>query len=212
MSFEKVFIKDIDSTQTYLIDLVKTQKVDKNFVVYSNKQSNGIGSRGNRWDSLEGNLYMSFVLCLDDLPSDLKLSSSSIYFMYLAKLAFAKFDKYPWVKWPNDLYENNMKLGGMITSKVGNAIVCGVGINFKNPPCGAFGYNDVDMEDFLDEYIKVIEMKISWKDIFCKYVNDFEKTRSFYCNLGDKKVSLKDAFLYQDGSILLENQRIYSLR
>lgn len=212
LSFEKIFIKDIDSTQTYLLNLIKSKKLNEKIAIYSNKQSQGIGSRGNKWDSKEGNLYLSFAIPLVDLPNDLKLSSSSIYFVYLAKLVFLKFGKEAWVKWPNDLYKDDKKMGGAITSKVDDMLVCGIGVNFKSPPIGAFGYDDVDIDAFLDDYLDLINTKIMWKEIFKQYLQDFEKSRNFYFNLGNKKVSLEDAFLYQDGSILLENQRIYSLR
>lgn len=212
MSFEKVFIKDIDSTQTYLLNLIKSKKVNEKIAVYSNKQSKGIGSRGNQWESKEGNLYLSFAIPLIDLPSDLKISSGSIYFAYIAKMIFLKLGKDAWVKWPNDLYKDDKKMGGVITSKVDDMLVCGIGINFKNPPLHAFGYSDINIDTFLDNYLALVDMKIAWKEIFKQYLQDFEKSRNFYFNLGSKKVSLENAFLYQDGSILLENQRIYGLR
>ena len=212
MKFEKIFIKDIDSTHTYLINLIKNKRVAENIAIYSNKQTKGIGSRGNLWNSDEGNLYLSFAVFMGDLPSDLQVNSSSIYFAYLAKLTLATYGKDSWVKWPNDLYVNDLKLGGVITNKIENMLVCGIGVNFKNPPSGAFGYKDIEPNDFLNAFLDMVCLNISWREIFLKYIHDFDKSRKFYFNLGNKIVSLEDAFLYQDGSILLENQRIYSLR
>ncbi|HEC1757241.1 TPA: biotin--[acetyl-CoA-carboxylase] ligase, partial [Campylobacter lari] len=53
---------------------------------------------------------------------------------------------------------------------------------------------------------------ILWKNIFSKYMLEFEKSRNFFIHNEGKILSLKDALLYKDGSILLDNKRIYSLR
>jgi len=53
--------------------------------VITDTQTQGVGSRGNRWESLDGNLFVSFCLSLDALPTDLKVESASIYFSYMLK-------------------------------------------------------------------------------------------------------------------------------
>jgi len=74
----------------------------------------------------------SFALEIKDLPKDLLLSSSSIYFSIHNERDFkTAFSPNVWLKWPNDLYLNNNKIGGTITKKIGETLICGHGGKFK---------------------------------------------------------------------------------
>ena len=78
-----IYLKEIDSTHKYLIENLKNNNISTPIAIVSDIQTNGFGSRGNSWDSLEGNLFLSFSLNIDDLPNDLPLQSTSIYFSYI---------------------------------------------------------------------------------------------------------------------------------
>jgi BirA family transcriptional regulator, biotin operon repressor / biotin---[acetyl-CoA-carboxylase] ligase len=76
---------ELESTQTYLKEGLKQGRLSSPVAIAAAKQTGGIGSRGNGWIGLEGNLFFSFAIARDELPSDLPLESSSIYFSYLMK-------------------------------------------------------------------------------------------------------------------------------
>jgi Biotin-(acetyl-CoA carboxylase) ligase len=59
------------------------------FALVAKRQTEGKGSRDNTWTGLEGNLFLSFCISLEDLPPDLKLESASIYFAYILKETLA---------------------------------------------------------------------------------------------------------------------------
>jgi len=126
------YLESVDSTQKYLKELLVSQKVNPPYAVISNNQTNGVGSRDNSWSGMDGNLFLSFTIHLDELPNDLKLESSSIYFSYLLQKTLFELGSKVWLKWPNDFYIDDLKLGGMITNIVGNSLVCGVGLNLVN--------------------------------------------------------------------------------
>jgi len=50
----------------------------------------------------------------------LPIASASIYFSYLIKEVLSRYRKDIFVKWPNDLYINGDKVGGIITKKIDN--------------------------------------------------------------------------------------------
>lgn len=208
-----VCIDKIDSTHIYLCDNIRTNKIKDNFAIYALEQNNGIGSRDNSWDSLRGNLHLSFCIKQNELSNDIPTESMSIYFAYIFKELLAIKGSNIWLKWPNDFYIEDKKIGGIISSKINDFIIVGIGLNIKYAPINA-GFLDIniDLDCFIKEYLLKCEKKILWKDIFKKYVLEFEKSKvcSFYHK--DKKLSLSNALLYEDGSILLENKRIYSLR
>jgi len=207
------YLESVDSTQKYLKELLLKEKINPPYAVVSNRQTNGIGSRDNLWSGMDGNLFLSFTIHLDELPNDLKLESSSIYFSYILQNTLFDLGSKVWLKWPNDFYIDDLKLGGMITNIVGNSLICGVGLNLVNSPDG-FGTLDIKIlrEELLQKYFTNVEKKISWKQVFSKYKLEFYRNQKFFTHNNSLKISLDKATLQNDGSILVNNKRIYSLR
>lgn len=210
---QTLYLESIDSTQKYLKKLLSDDNVSLPIAVVSKKQTNGIGSRDNSWDGLDGNLFLSFAIAIKEMPQDLKLESASIYFSYILKETLEKLGSDVWLKWPNDFYIDNKKIGGMITNVVQNNIICGVGLNLINSPEN-FAKLDIKISigKLLDKYFETIEKNYSWKQIFSKYKLEFHKNKYFYSHDESSKISLKDASLQNDGSIVVNGKRIYSLR
>ena len=208
-----LFLESVDSTQRYLKNLLKEKKVTLPYAVVTNEQTDGQGSRDNSWEGLDGNLFLSFAIDLDELPKDLKLESASIYFSYLLKDVLTNLNSSLWIKWPNDFYLDDLKIGGMITNVIGNTIVCGVGLNLVSSP-EKFSSLDIEIskEKLLELYFKNIEKKVSWKQVFSKYKLEFHRNKNFSTHNGNLKILLKNVELQDDGSIISNGERIYSLR
>lgn len=64
------YICECQSTQTKLIEDIKSFKKYPPCAIVADCQSHGIGSRANNWQSPKGNLYLSFAIDVKDLPSD----------------------------------------------------------------------------------------------------------------------------------------------
>ncbi|ELF1061156.1 biotin--[acetyl-CoA-carboxylase] ligase [Campylobacter upsaliensis] len=208
-----ICIEKIASTQLFLCEQIRKDEIKQNTAIYALEQTSGVGSRDNAWISSRGNLHLSFCVREEDLPSDLPLASVSIYFAYLLKDLLAQKGSQIWLKWSNDLYLNDKKVGGVMSHKIGEFVVCGMGLNLKFAPQNAtFCDVEIEIKELVEEFIKVLEKKFLWKQIFSKYVLEFEKSKKFSVHYEGKLYALKDALLYEDGSILLANKRIYSLR
>ncbi len=203
----------IDSTQKYLKKLIKEKKISLPYAVVANKQTDGVGSRDNSWKGIEGNLFLSFAIELKDLPKDLKLESASIYFSYILKETLSDMNSKVWLKWPNDFYIESKKIGGMITNIVDESLVCGVGINIEQAP-DDFGKLDIKIstDKLINKYFKSVEKKVSWKQVFRNYKLEFHRNQDFSTHEEDLRISLKDARLQSDGSIIINDKRVYSLR
>ncbi|MBL1244215.1 MAG: biotin--[acetyl-CoA-carboxylase] ligase [Sulfurimonas sp.] len=210
----KTFYFDtLTSTQLYLKDLIKNTKPSLPLAVVCEMQTEGIGSRNNTWTSQKGNLFLSFALALSDLPKDLKLESSSIYFSYLLKETLESLGSKVFLKWPNDLYVNEDKVGGMITNVVNDTIICGVGLNLIKSKNGFASLDlELDKHIILESYFKNIEKKPLWKQVFSKYKINFCTNLNFFTYVKGRKVSLSEAVLENDGSLNINGERIYSLR
>jgi len=208
-----LYLESIDSTQTYLKKLLKEKKVKSPYAVVALEQTAGLGSRENSWIGMRGNLFLSFSIELSELPSDLQIESSSLYFAYLLKEVFYENKSNIWLKWPNDFYIENQKVGGMITNIVDNTLVCGVGINLLYAPENFKSLDiKISREKLLHSFFKKIKKKLLWKQVFSKYKLEFHKNRDFFTHVQEKKISLADVNLEEDGSILINGERIYSLR
>jgi len=210
------YLESIDSTHLYLLDALKQKQLKPPVAVLASKQTSGIGSRCNSWISLEGNLFLSFCIHKDTLPADLPMQSMSIYFSFLLKELLSEKGSKVWLKWPNDFYIDKQKIGGTITAIIKDEIIiCSIGLNLTSAPRG-FGKLDiaVDRKKLIFDYFLKLKQENFWKDIFIKYKVEFLHSTSYlyHDKESGKKVSLQEAKLLEDGSIYLENRRIYSLR
>ncbi len=208
-----LYLDKVDSTQIYLKTKLQNLLVTPPFAVSAELQTDGIGSRNNSWTGYEGNLFLSFVLPLSVLPSDLKIESASIYFAYILKETLNEMGSKVFLKWPNDFYLGESKIGGMITNIAGENIICGVGINLIKAPEG-FSILDieVDKKKLLDDFFEKVEKKVLWKKVFRKYKLEFHNNYKFFTHIKNNKISLSKAKLEEDGSLNINGERIYSLR
>ena len=204
---------ELDSTQTYLKEKLKSKELQAPVAAVASVQSAGLGSRGNSWIGLDGNLFFSFAVFRDNLPDDLALESSSIYFSYLLKESLEELGSNLWLKWPNDFYIENEKIGGTITNIQNDILICGIGLNLQKSPKGFASLDiSIDKKNLLTNFFKKIENKPLWKQIFSKYKLEFVKSRRYATHYKNNKISLENAELNKDGSLSVNGERIYSLR
>ena len=203
----------IDSTHTYLKEYIRKEGYTTPLCIVSTHQTSGIGSRGNSWIGINGNLFFSFIINKKLLPNDLPIQSASIYFSFLLKEVFYEMGSKVWLKWPNDFYINKKKIGGTITTISKDLVFCGIGINLISVS-DDFGHLDIniDINDTLEKYFSKIKKKILWKHIFNSFKIEFVNNREFLATIDNQKVSLKNAILSDDGSIEINNKKVFSLR
>ncbi|MDD2895809.1 MAG: biotin--[acetyl-CoA-carboxylase] ligase [Aliarcobacter sp.] len=206
-------LKEIDSTHRYIKDYIIENGYFEPLCVLCDYQTHGIGSRGNSWLGKEGNLFFSFVVDSSFLPEDLPLQSSSIYFSYILKDVLKDMGSKVWLKWPNDFYLEDKKIGGTITTVSKDLLYCGIGINLKEVS-DDFGKLDinVDINYMLKNYFSKLEKKIFWKQIFSEFKIEFQHSKKFQTTIDGQKVSLENVALNDDGSIQVNNKKVFSLR
>jgi len=210
---ETVSFETLPSTQIYLIEQLQKGDLQAPVAVLALEQSDGVGSRDNRWSGGRGNFFASVAVRIADLPDDLSLSSASIYFSFIMKKTLESLGENIWLKWPNDFYKNDDKIGGTITKKMNNVLVCGIGINLKNSQNGYRALqSDISPELLLENYLLALQKFPKWKQIFSEYQVEFELSRKFSVHIENYQKSLTDATLCEDGSLLLGGKKVFSLR
>lgn len=207
------YFDTLPSTQNYLVEKIENKSLQAPIAVITKEQNAGVGSRNNEWRGGEGNFFASIAIAIGDLPSDLPLASASVYFSFIMKKTLENMGEKVWLKWPNDFYLNDAKVGGTITKKIQNTLVCGIGINLKKSQNGYSSLqSELCPEDLLDMYLGSLCKFPKWKQVFSEYEIEFELSRKFSVHIENYEKSLVDAHLCGDGSLLIEGKRVYSLR
>jgi BirA family biotin operon repressor/biotin-[acetyl-CoA-carboxylase] ligase len=202
-----IYIEKIHSTQKYLIEKIKNNEITDPVCVWTDLQTDGIGSRNNRWLGKKGNLFFSFAYDISFFY-DVPLQSLSVYFGWLFKKTLNELGSKAVMKWPNDIYLNEkklLKIGGVLSSVTKNKIICGIGLNTKFAPSDEFGCLDIDIKNdkILKAFFNKIEKNILWKEVLEEFKTEFNKTKKLFQISGE---------LEEDGSLKINEKRMYSKR
>lgn len=125
----------LSSTNEYLKRLAKSG-APEGTVIIAEEQTAGRGRLGRSWASPKGGAWFS-VLLRPPIPVEQAGCISILIAVSLAKALRERWGVLVGVKWPNDLYVNNKKLGGILVelSSQGQQIewlIVGIGINVNN--------------------------------------------------------------------------------
>ncbi len=139
-----VFLPSCHSTNDIASEIIQNNEFIDGTVILTDHQTAGKGQRGNVWESAPGeNLLMSIILKTSfvkiERQFDLSIAVAVSVFEALKVCGVSNLS----IKWPNDIYINQKKIGGVLTEnsilgqKMGNSII-GIGINihqtkFENP-------------------------------------------------------------------------------
>lgn len=113
--FDEVYTYgNINSTMARSLKMIKDQQVQGNFLVVADSQSTGKGRNTNSWYSPSGGVYMSANFYGLIVESSLTLFvGTCIHKAILDSFPYLKDDLF--IKWPNDIYLENLKICGVLS-------------------------------------------------------------------------------------------------
>lgn len=135
-----LFFHELDSTNNYARDLFKTnkEKVEEGTIIFVATQTRGRGQFDRTWHSPpEGGIYFSVLLtppaALEKTLPVISLMAGAAAATVLEELTETKFT----LKYPNDIYLQGKKVGGILVERVGGVsqagktlcVVLGMGVN-----------------------------------------------------------------------------------
>jgi BirA family biotin operon repressor/biotin-[acetyl-CoA-carboxylase] ligase len=131
-----VVLKEVDSTNNYLKELLSNSKpVPEGTVIMAESQYAGRGQQQNKWHSEDGkNLTFSLLLKPVFLPLQQQYELTRAISVGVVTALQHATGKNIHVKWPNDIYYGDNKLGGILIenmvqgTQIKNAII-GIGLN-----------------------------------------------------------------------------------
>lgn len=119
-------LKECSSTQEKAFELLTTER---EVLVSTEKQTSGEGRRGRQWFDAQESLAISFNLSPNEV-----LTLTSLELGVLCKNFIKEnFDVDVELKWPNDIYLNGKKIGGILIQNKNSHLVAGIGINLFQP-------------------------------------------------------------------------------
>ena len=155
-------LSEIDSTSTYAAELLVQGKAAP-FMVHADSQTTGRGRRGNRWDSVKGNLFVTIALPSESVPPALAgllpLKAGVVLAQILRQLTGLRLT----LKWPNDLLFGGCKLGGLLLEsslsgqQFGDLLI-GIGLNCASAPKLADAYATTCLQDLLGRPVAAVDV------------------------------------------------------
>ncbi len=135
-----MYLKTTNSTNHQLKLMLRQQELPEGFLLRTDFQNAGRGQGSNCWESEKGkNLLFSLLLRPEHIPIGQQFIISQLvslailralqHFLPSEAAAFS-------IKWPNDMYWNDRKIGGMLIENILHgsrmtATIIGVGLNIN---------------------------------------------------------------------------------
>jgi BirA family biotin operon repressor/biotin-[acetyl-CoA-carboxylase] ligase len=184
------FSKNLPSTNTHLIHLLKKTDLPEGTIITTDYQSAGRGQPGNKWESEDGkNLLFSILL----FPYMIRPAEQFLISMTLSLGICDFINRYipdSSIKWPNDIYVNNDKIAGLL---IENSImedqieysVAGIGLNVNQETFMSDAPNPVSLKLITGLSYNLIScLKLLAADLDKKYKQlisgDYSRIRSEY--------------------------------
>ena len=213
-------VKETTSTNDYLANLCRESKAKEFYTVVAKSQTNGKGQRGNSWESESGkNLTFSIVL----YPTALEANKQFILSMLAALACHEALSNYTngfSIKWPNDIYWKDKKIGGILIEnelegKYITQSIIGIGLNINQEAFHSDAPNPVSLK-------QIIGAEVNLQEVLMKAVHSIivgYRQLEAYFNITQLAISAmyrkhlyrsKGLFPYRDaqGDFLAEQQEV----
>ena len=132
-----IILDSVDSTNNYAMALIQKREIDDEIAVFAKEQTQGKGRRGKQWLSQKGeNIILSVAIPMQwlDISHQFELSVAAALSCrdLLKNYLFSDL----FIKWPNDIFINDSKAGGIlienvIKGKIWQWSIIGIGININ---------------------------------------------------------------------------------
>jgi len=176
MNFKIHRLDRVDSTNKYAFRFCKNKEANEGDVFLANEQFDGRGYHTNSWLAEHGkNLTFSLILKpVFMLPWQQFVITQFVSLAIVDLLQTMVQGEKVRIKWPNDIYINNLKAGGILVQNtiIGNAFeyaIIGIGLNVNQRefpielpnPTSLIHYmkTEISLDTLLDDLLKYIDRK-----------------------------------------------------
>jgi|TARA_A100001015_G_scaffold138132_1_gene153128 BirA family biotin operon repressor/biotin-[acetyl-CoA-carboxylase] ligase len=168
----RIDLEETSSTNDVCLEEITNS--DEPIIITSDIQTKGRGRNQKEWDSPKGNLYYSFGFTTRKLIDGLSVKVGLLAAEVLIKI----LNKNVLLKWPNDLFYQKKKVGGILVESASHnkslKIVVGIGINLKNKKVNNF-WGDLDIQEDITKIREAIITSLS-KELAVFIDNDLDNS------------------------------------
>jgi BirA family transcriptional regulator, biotin operon repressor / biotin---[acetyl-CoA-carboxylase] ligase len=158
-SFFKNIIRlsEVNSTNIYASQLINENKATEGTVIIAYDQISGKGQAENKWESEKGkNLTFSIILKPFFLDVSRQFLISKIVSLSILDFLKSLSIKNLSIKWPNDIYIDNNKIGGILIENsikglTYNTAIIGIGININQTKFSSSIPNPISLKLLLNK-------------------------------------------------------------
>jgi BirA family biotin operon repressor/biotin-[acetyl-CoA-carboxylase] ligase len=175
-----LYISKTHSTNVLLKEKLRQENLPEFFAVRTAFQTAGKGQIGNSWESEKGkNLLFSILLYPHHIAIDKQFVISQIVSVAIIRILNEYCNGFE-IKWPNDIYFGNKKIGGILienslrASQIEYSII-GIGLNINQKVFKSNAPNPISLA-------QIIGKNVSVKTIFSKIIyqiKEFYQTSNY---------------------------------
>jgi len=210
-------LQSVDSTNNYALAQIHANMAQPGTCYFAHEQTSGKGQRGKSWATERGtNIILSIVLKPDFLQPFQQFQLSACAAV-AARQFFSQYDGDSLkIKWPNDIYWQDRKLGGILIENIIRSqgpgggtwdwSVVGIGLNINQTNFAAYLKNPVSLKQITGKSFDQIELAKK----LCLSIDHFYKR--LMNNETNAILEMYNQFLYKRDEIvkLKKNNRIFS--
>lgn len=178
-----IHLQETTSTNSYLADLCEVSKLAEFTTVIADFQTIGRGQRGNTWESSPyKNLLFSILLFPDFVEARHQFYISQIVSLAV-KNTLDQYTNEMTIKWPNDIYWKDQKIGGILIEHTltGTHIdrsIIGIGLNINQEKFHSSAPNPISL-------YQITQTKHSLSEILDQII---EQLRVYYDSLREGNI------------------------
>lgn len=191
-----LFLTEVESTNTYAMELLRNVNVTEGTIVYTDHQTKGRGQRGASWNSdFASNLTLSVVLKPQFMNAEKafylsKISALALHDVMAEILPQGQYDIK--IKWPNDILVNSRKIAGILIENnfhqgyIQHAVI-GIGLNVNQKEFAG-------LEDKATSVLRLINRELNRQNVLERLCVHLEK---WYFKLRENKLDYITAKYYE---------------
>ena len=178
---KKILILDrVDSTNNYAMALIQKEEMLNIKAVFAMDQTHGKGRRGKHWKSVKGeNIMLSIPLQMHWLPVSQQFHLSVAIALACYDLVSRYAPGHVFVKWPNDIFINDSKAGGVLIENIIKGTlwqwtVIGIGLNINQDEFDNFNHNATSLKKVTGKTNNVLELADQLYSHILKKIEDLK--------------------------------------
>jgi BirA family transcriptional regulator, biotin operon repressor / biotin---[acetyl-CoA-carboxylase] ligase len=171
-------LESVESTNNYAMAAVHAGTALSGSAWLAKEQTAGKGQRGKQWQSAKGeNITMSLVLVPPARFIPNKFLINAVAAIHCVKFLESITDQKFSIKWPNDLYFNDRKAGGILIENIlqgneWNWSIIGIGINVNQQEFSSELVNPVSLRMITGKVYDVIDLSKQLHQLLLTINND----------------------------------------